>query len=86
MALYGDSYGSWFAQMFALRHGDQLASLILDGTYVVQEMDPWYPTAAEVIREQLDGQGTLTRLAQAVREQPLRGTAATATTGRRSGA
>ena len=76
VALYGDSYGSWFAQVFALRHGDQLASLVLDGTYVVQEMDPWYPTAAEVIREQLDTQGTLTRLTQAVREQPLRGTAA----------
>jgi len=75
VALYGDSYGSWFAQTFALDHGDQLASLILDGTYVVVGMDPWYPTAAEVIREQLDGQGTLTRLAQAVREAPLRGIA-----------
>lgn len=75
VALYGDSYGSWFAQTFALRHGERLASLILDGTYVVLDMDPWYPTAAEVVREQLDGQGTLTRLAQAVREAPLRGTA-----------
>ena len=62
-------------QIFALRHGDQLGSLILDGTYVVQDMDPWYPTAAEVIRDQLDGQGTLTRLAQAVRAQPLEGRA-----------
>ena len=75
VGLYGDSYGSWFAQVFALTHGDQLGSLMLDGTYVVQDMDPWYPTAAEVVRDQLDGQGTLTRLAQAVREAPLRGTA-----------
>jgi pimeloyl-ACP methyl ester carboxylesterase len=75
VTLYGDSYGSWFSQIFALRHGDQLGSLILDGTYVVQDMDPWYPTAAEVIRDQLDGQGTLTRLTQAVRTQPLEGRA-----------
>ena len=75
VGLYGDSYGSWFAQVFALTHGDQLGSLVLDGTYLVQDMDPWYPTAAEVVRDQLDGQGTLTRVAQAVREAPLRGTA-----------
>ncbi len=75
VALYGDSYGSWFSQVFALRHGDRLASLILDGTYVVQDMDPWYPTAPEVIRAQLDDNGTLTRLARAVRASPLRGTA-----------
>src|SRR6266566_3571514 len=29
--LYGDSYGSYFAQVFALRHGEQLRSLVLDG-------------------------------------------------------
>jgi pimeloyl-ACP methyl ester carboxylesterase len=75
VALYGDSYGSWFAQVFALRHPDRLGSLILDGTYIVLGMDPWYPTAMEVVRDQLDGQGTLTRLAQAVREAPLVGTA-----------
>lgn len=75
VGLYGDSYGSWFSQVFALTHGDQLGSLILDGTYIVLGMDPWYPTAAEVVRDQLDGNGTLTQLAQAVREQPLTGTA-----------
>jgi pimeloyl-ACP methyl ester carboxylesterase len=71
VALYGDSYGSWFAQVFALRHGDRLSSLILDGTCVVLDMDPWYPTAAEVLRDQLDDEGTLTRLARALRREPL---------------
>jgi pimeloyl-ACP methyl ester carboxylesterase len=75
VGLYGDSYGSWFSQVFALTHGDQLGSLVLDGTYVALDMDPWYPTAAEVVRDQLDGHGSLTRLAQAVRATPLTGSA-----------
>jgi pimeloyl-ACP methyl ester carboxylesterase len=38
--LYGDSYGSYAAQVFAARHGGRLRSLVLDGTYPVPGTDP----------------------------------------------
>ena len=31
--LYGDSYGTFFEQVFAVRHPDKLRSIILDGAY-----------------------------------------------------
>jgi pimeloyl-ACP methyl ester carboxylesterase len=40
--LYGDSYGSWFAQVFAARFPSLVRSVVLDSTYQVQELDPWY--------------------------------------------
>jgi pimeloyl-ACP methyl ester carboxylesterase len=40
--LYGDSYGSWFAQVFAARYPSLVHSVILDSTYQVQGLDPWY--------------------------------------------
>jgi pimeloyl-ACP methyl ester carboxylesterase len=40
--LYGDSYGSWFAQVFAARYPSLVRSVTLDSTYPVQELDPWY--------------------------------------------
>jgi pimeloyl-ACP methyl ester carboxylesterase len=40
--LYGDSYGSWFAQVFAARYPSLVRSLTLDSTYPVQALDPWY--------------------------------------------
>jgi pimeloyl-ACP methyl ester carboxylesterase len=40
--LYGDSYGSWFAQVFAARYPSAVRSLTLDSTYPVQALDPWY--------------------------------------------
>ena len=42
--LYGDSYGSWFAQVFASRYPGQLRSVTLDSTYQVLGLDPWYTT------------------------------------------
>jgi pimeloyl-ACP methyl ester carboxylesterase len=44
--LYGDSYGSFFAQTFTVRHPDRVRALVLDGTYPASHLDPWYPTAA----------------------------------------
>jgi len=41
--LYGDSYGTFFAQAFAGRHPQRLRSLVLDGAYAVTGADPWYP-------------------------------------------
>jgi pimeloyl-ACP methyl ester carboxylesterase len=40
--VYGDSYGSWFAQVFAARYASLVRSLTLDSTYQVQALDPWY--------------------------------------------
>ena len=41
--LYGDSYGSFFTQAFAVRHPDRVRTLVLDATYPVAGQDPWYP-------------------------------------------
>jgi pimeloyl-ACP methyl ester carboxylesterase len=42
--LYGDSYGSWFSQVFASRYPGLLRSVTLDSTYQVIGLDPWYTT------------------------------------------
>ncbi len=52
--LYGDSYGSYFAQAFAGRHGDMLRALILDSTWPVAGESPWYPEAAPAMRNAFD--------------------------------
>src|SRR5579871_3268337 len=52
--LYGDSYGSYFAQAFAGRHGGMLRSLILDSTWPVVGESPWYPEAAPAMRHAFD--------------------------------
>jgi len=39
--LYGDSYGSWYAQVFAARYPGLVRSLILDSTYSTAALDPW---------------------------------------------
>jgi pimeloyl-ACP methyl ester carboxylesterase len=41
--LYGDSYGSYFAQVFAARYPKLVRSVILDSTYQVNGLNPWYP-------------------------------------------
>ena len=38
--MYGDSYGSYAAQAFALRFPGRLRSLTLDGTYQLPGSDP----------------------------------------------
>jgi pimeloyl-ACP methyl ester carboxylesterase len=40
--LYGDSYGSFFAQAFASRYPGMLRSVTLDSTYSLAGLDPWY--------------------------------------------
>jgi pimeloyl-ACP methyl ester carboxylesterase len=44
--LYGDSYGTFFAQTFAGRHPQRLRSVVLDAAYPVLGGDPWYPEGA----------------------------------------
>ncbi len=48
--LYGDSYGTFFAQAFAGRHPNRVASIVLDGAYEVTGGNPWYPSGAPAIR------------------------------------
>ncbi len=49
--LYGDSYGTFFAQVFAVRHPDKLRSLVLDGAYPLGSGDyAWYPAYAPAMR------------------------------------
>jgi pimeloyl-ACP methyl ester carboxylesterase len=40
--LYGDSYGSFFAQVFAARFPRLVRSVVLDSTYPASGLDPWY--------------------------------------------
>jgi pimeloyl-ACP methyl ester carboxylesterase len=47
--VYGDSYGSWFAQVFAARFPQLVRSLTLDSTYQVLGLDPWYRTSIEAM-------------------------------------
>jgi pimeloyl-ACP methyl ester carboxylesterase len=49
--LYGDSYGSWFAQVFASRYAKLLRSVTLDSTYQVLGLDPWYTTTVITARQ-----------------------------------
>jgi pimeloyl-ACP methyl ester carboxylesterase len=49
--LYGDSYGTYFEQVFAVRHPDALRSVVLDGAYPLRGPDyPWWPTYAPAMR------------------------------------
>jgi pimeloyl-ACP methyl ester carboxylesterase len=53
--LYGDSYGTYFSQVFALRHPQRLRSLVLDGAYPLDGPDyAWYPHYAPAMREKFD--------------------------------
>jgi pimeloyl-ACP methyl ester carboxylesterase len=40
--LYGDSYGTFFSQTFAILHGERLRTLVLDAAYPVEHTDPWW--------------------------------------------
>ena len=45
IALYGDSYGTYLAQSYAWRHGENLNALVLDSAYPVLGEDPFFPSA-----------------------------------------
>src|SRR5450432_3354649 len=53
--LYGDSYGTYFEQVFAVRHPNILRSIVLDGAYPLNGADyPWYSIYAPAMREKFD--------------------------------
>ena len=49
--VYGDSYGSFFAQTFTARYPNLVRSAVFDGTYPISGLDPWYATTAQRLRE-----------------------------------
>jgi pimeloyl-ACP methyl ester carboxylesterase len=52
--VYGDSYGSFFAQVFARRYPALVRSLTLDSTYATEQLDPWYRSTIESIPTAFD--------------------------------
>ncbi|MEI9987202.1 MAG: alpha/beta hydrolase [Aliidongia sp.] len=55
--LYGDSYGTWFSQIFAVRHAALMRSIVLDGAYPVRPVmgeSPWQPFYAPGMRDKFD--------------------------------
>ena len=48
--LYGDSYGTYFAQSFLSRYPQLLRSVVLDSAYEARDLDPWYVTTVTTAR------------------------------------
>jgi pimeloyl-ACP methyl ester carboxylesterase len=84
--LYGDSYGTFFAQVFLGRHPGQLRSVVLDSAYPTSGEDAWYGTQGPALISSYEkvcerapdcrslGGSTITRLSQlldVVRQKPL---------------
>ena len=88
--LYGDSYGTFFGQAFAIRHPDRIRTLTLDAAYPVEDQDPWYRDLNRTMRDAFrnvckrdpgcaalggDVIDRLAALADALRDDPLAGQA-----------
>ncbi len=86
--VYGDSYGTFFAQVYAGRHPAQVRSVVLDSAYPTFGESAWYPTQGPALRRAFNavcrrtpscarlGRTTTARiaeLARAVRREPIRG-------------
>jgi pimeloyl-ACP methyl ester carboxylesterase len=53
--LYGDSYGTYFEQVFAVRHPERLRSVVLDGAFPLNAPDyGWYPTYGPAVRDKFN--------------------------------
>jgi pimeloyl-ACP methyl ester carboxylesterase len=94
---YGDSYGTYLGQSFAVNHPDRLRSLVLDGAYPLPGTDPAFGDLAEATwrglrlacaRQPLcaargeDPVAVLARLVQRIRAHPVTGTGTDAEGGR----
>ena len=96
--LYGDSYGSWFAQSFASRYPRLLRSVVLDSTYSLVHLSPWYASSATTARSAFrlvcardlactdqaggDPWRRLTQMVARLRERPIAGWTHTPQSGR----
>lgn len=52
--LYGDSYGSWYAQVFASRYPKLVRSVVLDSAYSTVALDPWYRSTVDSMPADFD--------------------------------
>ncbi len=88
--LYGDSYGTFFSQTFAVRHPSRVRTVILDAAYFVGGTDPWYSDTNRAIRHAFTiacrrspacaarpgrPMHRLARLVQRLRQHPIAGVA-----------
>ncbi len=88
--VYGDSYGTFFTQVFTGRHPDLVHSLVLDSSYPAYGETAWYPTQGPAMLRAFDvvckrspacrGAGeaflpTIEKVLAKVRVKPWRGTA-----------
>jgi pimeloyl-ACP methyl ester carboxylesterase len=85
--IYGDSYGTYFAQAFAVRHPARVRAVVLDAAFAVTGFDPWEREQIEQIRFawravckrsgacEGDAVAQLGALAQRLERQPLVGRA-----------
>ena len=48
--VYGDSYGTYFAQSFAVRHPDRVRAVVLDGAFGAEGTDPWVREESAALR------------------------------------
>jgi pimeloyl-ACP methyl ester carboxylesterase len=90
VTIYGDSYGSWFTQAFIARHPAMVRAVILDSTYYLRGLSPWYASSGIEARRAMlrvcersvacdrhDGAAAVHRFAQLlaqVRNAPISGT------------
>lgn len=52
--LYGDSYGTFFTQVFVGRHPGQVRSVVLDGAYPTYGETGWYPLQTRAMKRAFD--------------------------------
>jgi len=87
--LYGDSYGTFFGQVFTSRYPRMLRSVTLDSAYPVSGTDPWYPQTITTARSAFNDAcrrsvachiaapgsswARIARLARYLRKHPVRG-------------
>jgi pimeloyl-ACP methyl ester carboxylesterase len=91
--LYGDSYGTFFGQTFAVRHPERLRTVTMDGAYPIEGGDPWYRDSARAMRKAFrlacsrapmcaarggDPIARMSTMATRLRQAPIVGTAADA--------
>ncbi|MGE3812002.1 MAG: alpha/beta fold hydrolase [Candidatus Nanopelagicales bacterium] len=87
--VYGDSYGTFYAQVFASRHPGLTRSLVVDAAYPTFGETAWYPTQGPAMRRSFDavcartpqcarlGGSTVRRLEtllDRIRREPISGT------------
>ena len=88
--IYGDSYGTFFAQTFAVRFPERTRTVTLDGAYPIDNDDPWWRDTNRAIADAFrdtcardrvcaledgDPMNTIARLARRVRAVPIVGKA-----------